>query len=120
VVKYIIRKYFEGDIPDIVRLLETVFHPWPNFNLRYSKLDHWKWKHLDNPEGKSFIMVAELQGEIVACAHTIFRSVYFGSTLHNEVCGQDLAVHQDHRGKQLSSLMSDYKYQAQEIMIARA
>src|SRR4030043_503247 len=95
----IIRQYTKGDEAGIVHLLKAVFSGWPSFDIPCSPLDHWKWKYLDQPIKSNEIGVAELDGEIIGCNHTI----YYKSVLHgNEYVarqGCDLAVHPDHRGK---------------------
>lgn len=45
---FIAKEYQPGDEEGIVELLEIVFDGWPHFDLPCSRVDHWKWKFLDN------------------------------------------------------------------------
>ncbi|MBS7637986.1 hypothetical protein KEJ49_03740, partial [Candidatus Bathyarchaeota archaeon] len=67
--RYFIRLYQEGDKREIVELLENVFNGWPKFDLNCSAIDHWKWKHKDNPQGKSIVVVAQSGDRIIGCLH---------------------------------------------------
>jgi hypothetical protein len=95
----IIREYEEGDEAQIVNLLKIGFNGWPKFDLTCSKREHWNWKFLDSPIKKKQITVAEADGEIIGCDHTLYNHVKIGNETY--ICGQavDTAIHPDFRGK---------------------
>jgi len=57
--KPIVRDFKEGDEDDINSLFMRVFK-------RERTLDQWRWKHIDNPFGRSIMRVAELNSNIRA------------------------------------------------------
>lgn len=92
-----IRPFQPGDEQQIVRLLNLVFKGWPRFDIPCSPLDHWKWKHLDNPLGESVIVVAESGNEIIGCIHNVLQNVKVGKAVNILPHGADAAVHPDFR-----------------------
>lgn len=103
---YIIRTYQDGDENGIVELLDEVFDGWPKFDLNCSPLEHWKWKHRDNPLGKSIIMIAESNDKIIGCTHEIPIRLKIGDNIYYSSFGGDDAVHPDFRGLGIWKKMS--------------
>ena len=68
---HVVRPYKPGDEDQIIQLLDVVFDGWPHFNIPCTPLEHWEWKYLDNPRKKYFASVAEVDGRIVGCCHSI-------------------------------------------------
>jgi predicted N-acetyltransferase YhbS len=93
----IIRPYREGDEKQIVELLVKVFDGWPCFDIGCSPLDHWRWKHRDNPTKRMVAAVAEVDGRIVGCFHGLFSRVRVGGRSLLNQQGVDLAVDNEYR-----------------------
>ena len=93
--EYIFRPYKNGDETGIVELYRLSF---PDWSLRQSPLEYWRWKYLENPYG-STITVAEFNGKIVGVAASLYRRVKIGETVFEASFGEDSATHPDHRGK---------------------
>lgn len=96
---YVIREYVEGDEKSIVELLDLVFGGWPNFDLPCAPLEHWRWKYLDNPLGKSIISVAEFKGNLVGVNHALPVTLLVRGERMNASYVSDTVVHPDHQGK---------------------
>jgi hypothetical protein len=61
----LVRRYREGDELKIVPFLEKGMG-WPAICSPVPRLDHWKWKFLDNPLEFHLVCVAERDGSIVS------------------------------------------------------
>ena len=79
-------------------------------DLPCSPLEHWIWKHTDNPFKKSIVMVAEKDGRIIGANHTILLKIKIGNEV--DIGGQatDLAVHPNFRGVGVRTKMRVSKY----------
>jgi predicted N-acetyltransferase YhbS len=108
--EYDIRLYEEGDETQVVRLLEDVFDGWPNHDVKAGSLDHWRWKHLDNPLGRSLVLVTESVREIVASNHSCLFRAKVGGALRLGVVASDLAVDKGHRRKGIRNAMMVKKH----------
>ena len=53
--EYFVRPYQPGDEEGLVELLDLVFAPWPDRDLRCTAVEHWRWKYLDNPFGVNMV-----------------------------------------------------------------
>lgn len=95
--KFQIRPFKPGDEHEVVRLLQLVFKGWPHFNIPCTSMDHWVWKHYDNPLGKSVIVVAENGQGIIGCIHNVLQNVKVGEKVCILPHGADSAVHPDYR-----------------------
>jgi len=109
-----IRLYQEGDEHGIVDLLNTVFEPWPQFDIPCSSLDHWIWKHKENPIGESIIVVAEKNDEIIGSMHSMLKRVKIGYSIVPAISGLDEATHPDFRGMGIYSKIRDMMYEERE------
>jgi len=96
---YKVRFYEYGDEEKIVELLEDVFRGWPKQDIRCSKVDYWKWKHLENPVAESIMLVTEIDEQVVGSNHSLPMKVKPSDQELLCVIGTDLAVHRDHRRK---------------------
>lgn len=92
-----IRLYEEGDEDGIIELFDRVFKGWPKIDLKVSKRDHWMWKYLGNPVGKSIIHVAVKDGKIIGSNNTIPRMTKFGGSQVLTAIGTDLSVDAEYR-----------------------
>jgi len=76
-----------------------VFRGWPKQDIRCSKVDYWKWKHLENPVAESIMLVTEIDEQVVGSNHSLPMKVKPSDQELLCVIGTDLAVHRDHRRK---------------------
>jgi hypothetical protein len=107
----IIRPYREGDEEKIVELLVKVFDGWPHFDVGCSPLDHWRWKHRDNPTRRMVAAVAEVDGRIVGCIHGLYSRVNVGGRSLLNQQGVDLAVDNEYRRLEVFDRMRPVKDQ---------
>jgi GNAT superfamily N-acetyltransferase len=84
-----------GDEEAIVELLKISFPEWRDTK---SPLDHWKWKHIENPLG-SIIVVADWDGKIVGVEHKLLLNIKVDEKTILSTYGDDAAVHPDYRRK---------------------
>jgi hypothetical protein len=108
---YVVRPYHPGDEEGIVELLELAFNGWPHFDLKCTPLDHWRWKHNDNPNGKSIISVAVSDDRIIGCVHSIPKMIKIRDKIYLCCDVGDVAVHPDFRGLGIYNKIDDLKYE---------
>ena len=101
--------YSEGYEDDIVGLLDTVFGGWPHLDVASSKVDYWRWKHLDNPAGRSVVLVAVKDQRLIGSNHSMPVRVKVGGRERLAVVAADLAVHPDHRRMGVRTAMRERK-----------
>jgi GNAT superfamily N-acetyltransferase len=94
------------DDSEIVELLNLVFNGWPQFDLEYTPLEHWRWKFLDKPQGKMISVKTVSDGNIVGCYHGVEMNVKIGEDLVLSSNGVDVAVHPDYRRMGMYSKMN--------------
>jgi ribosomal protein S18 acetylase RimI-like enzyme len=80
-------------------LLEIAFNSWPNFDLKCSLFEHWKWKYRDNPQKEIYIILAEKNGSLVGCHHSIPTEIRNREKTIQTHQSSDLAVHPEFRRK---------------------
>ena len=94
-MNYSLRELDLGDIKKIDALSSIVFQ-------HKSNLELINWKHFNNPNGKSVLMGAFFDKELIASAAMIPEKInYFGEEKISYKC-TDLMTHPDHRRKSLS------------------
>jgi GNAT superfamily N-acetyltransferase len=91
----IIRKAEESDTESIIELLKVSLGE----NLLPKSIDFWKWKHQENPFGKSPVVLAEDNGKVIGVRAFLRWEFSQGNKLIP--CGRavDTAVHPAHQGK---------------------
>jgi GNAT superfamily N-acetyltransferase len=99
----VIRPWRDGDLSSVQTLLRAALGEGP----AGSRSDaFFAWKHLDNPFGRSFMLVAERDGQIVGLrAFMRWRFRASGTTLR-AVRAVDTATHPDHQGQGIFSLLT--------------
>ena len=82
---YHVDKYQPGDEAGIVELLQLVFNGWPKFDLSCTTLEHWEWKHLDNPLSTRMILTAvgKRDERIIGCHHGVDLNVKIGDDVYH-------------------------------------
>lgn len=112
----LVRKVLDGDEAKIVELLSLVFEGWPNFNITYPKIEHWKWKFLDTPHDEVLITVAEVDEKIIGCHHQIPQRIKMENGVVPCSMAVDFAVHPDFRRKGISKQISELNDEVAEAL----
>jgi N-acetylglutamate synthase-like GNAT family acetyltransferase len=89
-----IRKATDKDIPQIVSLLKTSLGEAVPINE-----DYWNWKHRDNPFGKSYILLAEENNQLIGVRAFMYWKWQDKDRQYTAVRAVDTATHPDYRGK---------------------
>lgn len=112
--EYTTRSYEPGDEGGLVGLLDLVFAPWPDRDLRCNAVEHWRWKYRDNPFGVNMTAMAVGDDKIIGSNHGFNLNIKIGDkTL---LCGQstDLAVHPDYRRMGVATKIGEMKSRLKE------
>ncbi|PRX43491.1 GNAT family N-acetyltransferase [Salegentibacter salegens] len=90
-----IREAIEQEIPEIIEVLKA------SLGETYSKKTEavWRYKHEDNPFGKSVVLVAEENEEIVGIRAFMHWEWRLGDQIFSTFRAVDTATHPDHQGK---------------------
>jgi N-acetylglutamate synthase-like GNAT family acetyltransferase len=91
----IIRAATEQDIPSIVQLLKLSLGE----SLMPKSEAFWKWKHIDNPFGKSPVLVAEENNQLIGVRAFMRWEWKQSDTVYKAVRAVDTATHPQHQGK---------------------
>lgn len=91
----VIRKASEIDIPKIIELLKISLGE----TLIPKSEVLWKWKHLDNPFGKSPVLLAEENGQLIGVRAFLKWEYSENGKFHPACRAIDTATHPDHQGK---------------------
>ncbi len=90
-----IREFELGDIPQIIEVLKASLGETSSKKTE----EIWRFKHLDNPFGKSLVLVAEENDEIVGVRAFMRWQWQLGDQLFSAFRAVDTATHPDHQGK---------------------
>lgn len=90
-----IRKASEFDIPKIIELLKISLGE----TMIPKSEALWKWKHLDNPFGKSPVLLAEENGQLIGVRAFLNWEYVENGKIHPACRAVDTATHPDHEGK---------------------
>lgn len=90
-----IREATAGDLPEIVRVLKLSLG---EADLPLSEAI-WKYKHIDNPFGKSLVLIAEEHGKIVGVRAFMSWKWLKGDRVFLTFRAVDTATHPDYQGK---------------------
>jgi len=85
----------------------VAFRDWPNFDLKCSPLEHWRWKYKDNPQNRIVVCLAENYGKIIGCHHTIPARIKLKNCSINAHQSSDLAVHPDYRRQGIAGSLGE-------------
>jgi GNAT superfamily N-acetyltransferase len=91
-----IRPYRDEDEPRVLDLLRATLGGGPGGSRTE---DFFRWKHLDNPFGRSFMLVAESDGELVGLRAFLRWRFRAGDRDVRAVRAVDTATHPDHQGR---------------------
>lgn len=120
---YTVRNFVSGDEKGLTDLLELVFGQWPSFDITCSKIEHWRWKYLDNPYKNILVPVVEDGRLIVGSNHGLTTMLKLFDKTRLSSQGTDLATHPDYRKMGIYTATSkfkteEYKIQGYEITYA--
>ncbi|MCU0358612.1 MAG: GNAT family N-acetyltransferase [Cyclobacteriaceae bacterium] len=90
-----IRPAHERDIPAIVELLKLSLGE----SLMPKSEAFWRWKHIDNPFGKSPVLLAFEGNQLIGVRAFMRWEWKQGNTLYKAVRAVDTATHPEHQGK---------------------
>lgn len=90
-----IRKANKEDVPEIVGLLKLSLGE----SLMPKSEEYWKWKHVDNPFGKSPVLLAVEEGQIIGLRAFMQWGWKKNESICNAIRAVDTATHPEHRGK---------------------
>lgn len=90
-----IRPSTEQDIPAIVELLKLSLGE----SLMPKSEAFWRWKHVDNPFGKSPVLVAEENGQLIGVRAFMRWQWTYQNRIYKAVRAVDTATHPQHQGK---------------------
>lgn len=107
--EYTVRPYQFGDEDGILKLLELVFDGWPRYDIGCSSLDHWKWKYLDNPSRKNFIILGVSGDQVIGVNHAIHLRIKIGEKTLPCAYVADTGVHPDFRRMGVLNRMRELK-----------
>ncbi|MBA3264246.1 MAG: GNAT family N-acetyltransferase, partial [Thermoleophilaceae bacterium] len=104
-----VRTYRDGDAPRILELLQAAFGTWPG--RRVASHDRpeqfFRWKHRTNPQGPSFIVVADAGGRLIGMRAYMMWPLVAGGNAVGAVQAVDLATHPDYRGEGVNSRLAE-------------
>ena len=96
------RKATESDIPDIIQLLKISLGD----SLIPKSQELWTWKHLQNPFGKSPVILAEESGQIIGIRAFLKWQYQLGDQTLSAYRAVDTATHPEHQGKGIFKKLS--------------
>jgi GNAT superfamily N-acetyltransferase len=88
-----IRPYSDVDEPGVLDLLGQAFGTWPHGFPRATPTEVFRWKHLENPFGRSVMLVAEADGAPVGFAAWLRWRMRAGERTYEALRAVDVAVH---------------------------
>jgi GNAT superfamily N-acetyltransferase len=98
-----IRPFTTGDEPQVLELLDVALGGGPA-GRRPPEL--FRWKHLANPFGSSFMLVAEADGRLVGLRAFMRWRFTAGDRVLRAVRAVDTATHPDYQGRGVFSLLT--------------
>jgi predicted N-acetyltransferase YhbS len=90
-----IREATEEDIPDILEVLKASLGETSSKKTE----DVWKYKHIDNPFGKSMVLVAIEENKIIGVRAFMRWKWQKGDCVFSAFRAVDTATHPKHQGK---------------------
>jgi GNAT superfamily N-acetyltransferase len=98
-----LRPYEDGDEEEVLRLLDAALGGGPAGS---RPAEFFRWKHLDNPFGRSYLLVAEADGRIVGLRAFMRWRFVAGDITLRAVRAVDTATHPDFQGRGIFSLLT--------------
>ena len=98
-----VRPYDDADEAAVLALLDASLGGGPAGS---RPAGFFRWKHLENPFGRSFMLVAETDGRIVGLRAFMRWEFATGDRRFRAVRAVDTATHPDHRGRGIFSTLT--------------
>jgi GNAT superfamily N-acetyltransferase len=99
----ILRPFVPADESEVLALLVSALGEGPSGR---RTPEFFQWKHLDNPFGKSFLLVAELDSRVVGLRAFLRWRFVAGERTVRAVRAVDTVTHPDHQGKGIFSKLT--------------
>jgi GNAT superfamily N-acetyltransferase len=99
----LVRPYGHSDEPGVLDLLTASLGGGP---VGRRLPEFFRWKHLENPFGPSFMLVAEAEGRIVGLRAFMRWQFREGDRIVRAVRAVDTATHPDHQGRGVFSMLT--------------
>ena len=106
---YAVRPYRDDDEPAVVRLIDEALVVGPG-GAPPSRF--FRWKHLDNPFGRSFMLVADDGGRIIGLRAFMRWTFRAGGAPRSAVRAVDTATDEAHRGRGVFSRLTSEALEA--------
>ncbi|UII24846.1 GNAT family N-acetyltransferase [Fulvivirga maritima] len=90
-----IRKAIKEDIEEVVSLLKLSLGE----SLMPKSVEYWTWKHINNPFGKSPVLLAIEDGKIIGVRAFMNWQWKNGEKIYKAIRAVDTATHPEHQGK---------------------
>jgi GNAT superfamily N-acetyltransferase len=103
VVSLELRPYRDADEPDVIDLLSATLGPGP---AGIRPPEFFRWKHLESPFGRSYMLVAEEDGRIVGLRAFMRWRFRVGGRVLRAVRAVDTATHPDYQGRGIFSRLT--------------
>jgi GNAT superfamily N-acetyltransferase len=98
-----VRPYRDLDEPEVLELLRGSLGEGPAGE---RTPEYFRWKHLENPFGRSYMIVAELDGQIIGFRALMRWRFRVGDRTIEAVRPVDTVTHPDHRGRGVFSMLT--------------
>ena len=106
-----IRRFSPGDLPEVLELLDASLGGGPAGR---RPPDFFRWKHLDNPFGQSFLLLAESEGRLVGLRAFMRWRFLAGGRAVAAARAVDTATHPDFQGMGVFSRLTRAALDAME------
>jgi GNAT superfamily N-acetyltransferase len=98
-----VRPFVDDDLPAVLDLMTASLGGGP---AGHRSEAFFRWKHLDNPFGRSFLIVAEDEGRMVGLRAFMRWGFAAGDRTLSAVRAVDTATHPDHQGRGIFTLLT--------------
>ena len=99
----VVRSYRDLDESEVLELLRGSLGEGPAGE---RTPEYFRWKHLENPFGRSFMIVAEFDGRIIGFRALMRWRFRVGDRMIEAVRPVDTVTHPDHRGRGVFSMLT--------------
>jgi GNAT superfamily N-acetyltransferase len=103
VISLNLRPYRDADEPSVIDLLSTTLGAGP---AGIRPPEFFRWKHLQSPFGRSYMLVAEENGRIVGLRAFLRWRFHVGGAVVHAVRAVDTATHPDYQGRGIFSRLT--------------
>ncbi len=94
-----VRPFEDDDVDQVVDILRAAFGKWPDDLVTADPAEFFRWKHLRNPRGRSFMLVAYGVDGVIGFHAWLAVRLIVGDRPLRALRGTDLAVQRRRRGQ---------------------